>query len=338
MAASGLRARGHKMILILGAGAVGSTLAAYLSAARRKVALHARPSDLERLGAISRIRLTSADGRLLLDVARPPLVEDLRLQGVTTLILAVKYPALAAVIDTLPDPIPDGCTLVSTLNGVAPLRLLRERRPGARVFPMSVMMNLQCPDPLQIHLTTAAEVVLGTDDAQLRQVFDCPGLRLRCVAGDEAVWGKLLINLANAICALTGATFRDLFVDPDLRRIYVAVLDEATTALDAAGIAWKLPLAVPFATYRWMLLHGGPLPWWVARWRNGVREGAYPSMVADVRAGRETEVGQLNGEIVRLGARTGRPTPVNACLVEWIGASRRPAPMDPAGMRATLRL
>lgn len=324
------------MILILGAGAVGSTLAALLSAAHREVALYARPSDLPRLRAIPRIRLTAPDGRERLNVARPPLVTDLSLEGVTTLILAVKYPALAAVIDALPDPIPEHCTLVSTLNGVAPLRLLRERRPDARVIPMSVMMNLQGQNPLQVRLTTAAEVVLGTDDAGLRQVFDCPGLRVKCAAGDEAVWGKLLINLANALCALTHSTFRDLFVDPDLRRVYVAVLDEATAALDAAGIAWKLPLAVPYSTYRWMLLHGGPLPWWVARWRNGVREGAYPSMVADVRAGRETEVEQLNGEIVRLGARSGHPTPVNARLAEWIGASRTPAPMAPARLRAAL--
>jgi len=43
---------------------------------------------------------------------------------------------------------------------------------------------------------------------------------VKTAAGDESVWGKLLINLANAICALTRTTFKDLFLDPDLRRVY----------------------------------------------------------------------------------------------------------------------
>ena len=41
-------------------------------------------------------------------------------------------------------------------------------------------------------------------------------------------------------------------------------------------------------------------------------------MVADLRAGRRTEIDELNGEIVRLGQLTGMPTPVNARLVEMV--------------------
>ena len=61
-------------------------------------------------------------------------------------------------------------------------------------------------------------------------------------------------------------------------------------------------------------------------------------MVSDVEAGRMTEVEQLNGEVCRLGLETGVPTPVNARLVELIGASRTPPRISPAQLRAALGL
>lgn len=327
------------MILIVGAGAVGTILATHLAAAGRDVALYARPKDLARFGAIEKMRVDAADaaGKPVL-APRAPLVTTLALSGVECLVLCVKYPDLDALVDQLPARIPAGCRIINTLNGVAPLRRLRERLPGASIVPMSIMMNSQLLGPLHARLTTRAEIVIGSDDAGLLALFAGIGITVKRSNGDAAVWGKLLINLANAICALTRSTFKDLFLDPNLRRVYVAVLDEATRTMDAAGIAWKLPLVVPYAAYRWMLLHGGPLPWWFARLRNGVREGAYPSMVADVEAGRATEVEQLNGEIVRLGLEGARATPVNAALVAMISASIRPAPMTPRVLRATLGL
>lgn len=323
------------MILIVGAGAVGTILATHLAAAGRDVGLYARPKDLARYGDVAHVRTDFPDGdRPALVAPRPKLVTTLDLTGVEVLVIGVKFPDLEALLAQLPDPIPSGCTLVSTLNGVAPLRAIRAARPAARVVPMSVMMNGQLLGPLHARLATRAEIVLGVPDPALVASFENTGMTVKTAEGEEAVWGKLLINLANAICALTRTTFKDLFLDPDLRRVYVAVLDEATGALDAAGIRWKLPLVLPYRIYRGALLHGGPTPWWFAKYRNGVREGAYPSMVADVENGRVTEVEQLNGEVVRLGHRSGFATPVNAALVELIGASRTPERLSAAQLRA----
>lgn len=325
------------MILICGVGAVGTVLAAHLAAAGQPLGLYARQRDLARLSAIPQLRVdpARADAASLL-VPRPPLRTTLDLDGVDALLICVKYPDLADLLAVLPPRIPAHCTLVCTLNGVAPLRVLREHFAAAQVVPMSVMFNSQRLGPLHARLTTRAEIVLGGCDGRLLDRFRVAGLKVSGAEGDTAVWGKLLINLANAICALTHSTFRDLFLNPDLRRIYVATLDEATAALDAARLPWQLPLALPYPVYRWMLLHGGPLPWWFAKLRNGVREGAYPSMVADLEAGRVTEVEQLNGEILRLGRSLGLPVPVNAGLVSEIGAAAARQPHTPATLRARL--
>ena len=325
------------MMLVIGLGAVGSLLATYLSAAGRDLALYTRPKDEARFQALAQMQIDFADpGQPALSAPRPPLATTLDLRTVRYLLICVKFPDLDALLAQLPAALPPQCIVLSTLNGVAPLRKLRLRFPLSEVLPLSVMMNGQWLAPLHVKLTTRAEIVIGSRQPALLEFFRGSGLVVKAVEGDAAVWGKLLINLANAICALTRTDFQALFTDRDLRRIYVAVLDEATNSMRHAGVVWQLPLILPYPIYRWMLLHGGPLPWWFARFRNGVRPGAYPSMVADVEAGRVTEVEQLNGEICTLGAHPGYATPINQQIVQMIQSSASPEPISAAELRRLL--
>src|SRR3546814_4962557 len=100
------------------------------------------------------------------------------------------------------------CALPISLNGLSALRRLRERLPHAHVVPMTVMFNAQWLAPLHGELTSRAEIYIGSDDQRLLRAFATPGIAVRRCTGEAAAWGKLLINLANAICALTHATFR----------------------------------------------------------------------------------------------------------------------------------
>lgn len=306
------------MMLVIGAGAVGTTLVAHLvKAGREPVALYVRPKDRLAMGERRFVITEFASGRETLSVPRPPLRESLDLSDVDYVLLGVKFPQLDAVLDAL-GPIPAHCTLVSTLNGVAALRRIRERLPQVRLASMTVMFNAQLPAPLHARVTTKAQVYIGGADARLMGAFKGSGLQCKTAQGDAAAWGKLLINLANAICALTHTTFRDLLTQADLRAVYVAVLDEATQALTQSGTRYKLPMPIPYAVYRHLLAGRSSLPWWFAKLRNGLQDGAYPSMVADVEAGRPTEIDQLNGEIVALGTACGAPVAINRRIVELV--------------------
>lgn len=325
------------MIRVIGAGAVGTTLAAFaVAAGREPVSLQLRDKDRAAFDAARELRVERAGGALV--VPRPAPAPDADLGGVDYLLLCVKHPQLDAVIDALP-PLPRGCTVVSTLNGLSALRRLRERLPGARVVPLTVMFNAQLVAPLHTALTTRAQLVLGDDDLRLRRALAAPGVRVQHVRGEAAAWGKLLINLANAICALTHTTFKDLLTRRALREVYVAVLDEAVGVLRASDTPFKLPMPIPYAVYRRLLAGSTALPWHFARLRNGLGDEAYPSMVADVEQGRPTEVGELNGEIVRLAARHGRAAPLNAALIAAVEALRGARPQayrSPEALRAAL--
>lgn len=328
------------MILLIGPGAVGTVLAAHLiQAAREPLTLYVRARNLARMTPLTQLRMDYSDAsRAPLLTARPQLSATLDLRGVDYVFICVKYPDLDPLLEQLP-PIPSTCTLVSTLNGVRALRRIHERLPAAKVVPMTVMFNGQLPGPLHARITTKAEVIIGSADTRLLSAFAGSGMQVRRAEGETAVWGKLLINLANAVCALTHTTFRDLLTQPDLRRIFVAVLDEAVGLLEQSGLAYQMPAPIPHRAYRQLLLRGGPIPWWFAKIKNGLQDGAYPSMVSDIEAGRPTEVEQLNGEIVRLAKSDNAHAPINAkltALVTTMHASLPPPYLTPGELRRQL--
>jgi 2-dehydropantoate 2-reductase len=325
--------------LIIGAGAVGTVLAAHLLRAGRPVAFYLRDKDLPAFRDARELRLERAGGGAPLVTPVPAIVTDLSLAGVENVFICVKHPALAPLLASLPHPLPPGVRLISCLNGVGIAQRLREAFPGANVANLTIMFNAQLPAPLHAQITTRAEVYLASEDPALFELFRGSGLTVRRAAGEAAAWGKLLINLNNAICAVTHCTFKDMLTIKAMTESFVMVLDESVAALERAGIPYTLVLPISYRNYRRLLLHGGPLPWWFARLRNGLTAASYPSMVSDIERGRPTEIDQLNGEIVRLGQRIGMPTPVNAKVVELVRAmeGRPPARyLAPAQLREIL--
>lgn len=329
------------MILIVGAGAVGTILAAHLAAARQPVKLYVRDKDLAAFEQAQQLCVDRVTGGPPLTAPKPVLTQSLDLAEIDYLVICVKFPALDGLLDQLPQPLPARTTLVSTLNGVGAIRRIRERFPRQKAATMTVMFNGQLLEPLHARITTKPQLLIGSDDTRLLKLFGDSGMQVKRAQGEAAAWGKLLINLANGVCAVTHTTFKDLLTDPDMRVVYAAVLDEAVQTLRHAGISFQLPMPLPYPLYQKLLLKGGPLPWWLAKIRNGLQDGSYPSMVADVHAGRATEIGQLNGEIACLGQEHGRPTPLNAKivgLVQKMEGKAPPAYLTPRVLRERLGL
>lgn len=328
-------------ILVIGAGAVGTTLAAYLTAAGQSVGLLIRERDKAKFETAPLLTVDRSSGGQALRVRKPVLLTELDLAGVAYLLICVKYPALDEVLSQLPSTLPSGLTLVSTLNGISALPRLRRCYGPGQVANMTVMFNAQLLAPLHSQITTKPQIVIDSADSRLLGLFGDSGMEVKRANGEAIAWGKLLLNLANAVCALTHSTAKDLLTVPDLRAIYAAVLDEAVGLIERAGVRYQLPMPLPYKLFRQIILRGGPLPWWIARLRNGLEEGSYPSMVADIEVGRPTEVNQLNGEIVSLGRAHGLPTPINSKIVAFVQAMEgipTPAYSSPAELRARLGL
>lgn len=305
------------MDVIVGAGAVGGVLAALLARAGTDVAFLVGPGRVAHYRAQSRLVLEYANGRPPLDLPAPPVLAQLPPTGLTWVYLAIKHPALDAVLGMLKRDLPRGVPIVTCLNGVGVAARLRREFPENPVYTMTVMFNAMRPGTLRFVLTTYPAVLVDGDDGSYLDSLRAAGFKVG--RGDEAIaWGKLLINLNNAIGALTHATFKDILYEPALRAVFVLTLDEAVRVLRVAGIAYTLPMPLPYGAYRLLMRHGGPLPWWLARRVNGLSDTARPSMAADLDAGRPTEVEALNGAISAFGRTTGVPTPLNDALVRLV--------------------
>ena len=103
------------MMLVVGAGAVGTILCAHLTAARREPAkLYVREKDVETLQTVQTLRVEHAGaGHPPIVAPKPQLTRSLALDDIDYLLLCVKFPQLDAVLDQLGD-VPQRCSIVST--------------------------------------------------------------------------------------------------------------------------------------------------------------------------------------------------------------------------------
>ncbi|HET8750650.1 MAG TPA: ketopantoate reductase C-terminal domain-containing protein, partial [Sphingomicrobium sp.] len=147
-------------------------------------------------------------------------------------------------------------------------------------------------------------------------------------------WGKLLINLNNAVNALSGRTLRDELRQRDFRRVFAASMREGLDLLDRAGIepakvGTVAPALLPYviAAPDWLFNNVFSRSW-------KIDAKARSSMADDLAAGRKTEVDYLNGELVRLAERLSIDAPVNRAIVELVRQAEAGAkPLSPKALR-----
>ena len=114
-------------------------------------------------------------------------------------------------------------------------------------------------------------------------------------------WTKALLNIAvNPICALLRAPV-GVAADGDIRETVVGLIRETFAVAGAEGVRLPWATADDYLTH----LFGVQVPDFAA---------VYPSMYYDLRRGHRTEIDLLNGHIASLGERHGIETPHNRCI------------------------
>jgi 2-dehydropantoate 2-reductase len=305
---------------IAGAGSIGCFVGGMLAAAGRPVALLARPRVIQEIED-NRLRLTSFDGlerriapdRLTLS-ENPSIFTD---AGVV--LVTVKSADTAEMADVIARHAPKDTVIVSLQNGVGNVSLLRERLPGRRVLAGMVPFNVIALGEGRFHRATSGDIVIEQDDAGTAGQLSVQDLHMRSSANIAGVqWGKLLVNLNNALNALAGLPLRQQLSQRAWRVLFADQMVEGLAAIRAEGIKPVSSTPIPAGwTPHLLRLPDAAFGMLLGRTMK-IDPEARSSMWEDLQRGRRTEIDYLQGVITAIADRHGLRVPLSRRIVALI--------------------
>jgi 2-dehydropantoate 2-reductase len=325
-------------VAVLGAGSVGCLIGGCWQVAGLPVTFVGRPriaADIAKHGlTVSdysgwQQKLTTVDFR----------TDPSALADADIIALTVKSAATADAAREIADHGSPGALVISFQNGISNVGVL-ERELGERFRVVRGMVPFNCAylGEGRFHKGVAGAPLYADERPETRLLAERIGegpAELKLSDNMLGVaWGKLLINLNNAVNALSGRTLRAEISERDYRRVFAAAMREGLKLLTSAGIE---PAKVGAVGPRLMPAVIDSPNWlfnnvFIRKWKIDAK--ARSSMSDDLAQGRQTEVDYINGELVALAERLGIDAPVNRKIVELIRAAEAGAkPWAPAALR-----
>jgi 2-dehydropantoate 2-reductase len=325
-------------IIVAGAGSVGCYVGARLAAARRNVTLLLRAPLAETI-ARHGLHVSDLDGR---DEPVPPpalkLTSDPRaaLQAADIVLVTVKSRDTAAMAALIAEHAPKDAIVVSLQNGIENAKVLRrtlgpERTVVDAMVPFNVVQTHTGNEAPRFHRASSGIMQIEAGVDGLRDLLDVPGARIAEHHEIEAVlWGKLLVNLNNALNALSDQPLAEQLNDRRWRVLISRQMREGLAALRAAGIGPAPVQGVPPRVIVFAMRLPDVLFRIAARSTLAVDRNARSSMWEDLRADRPTEIDYLQGEIVRLAEKHGVAAPLNRRVMQLVKQAERAGKGSPA--------
>jgi 2-dehydropantoate 2-reductase len=287
----------YERIIVLGAGAVGSAYAAFLSRKHEVIIVgneaHVRAVNSQGLTIVG-------DGKETFHLRAMTKIDDIPAK--TLVILTTKAYDTARAMDSIKDLLKDDTIILILQNGLGNEEIVRNVVGSKHVIVRGVTsMSAELLEPGLVQ-HWKGETVIGQNDVakEMVELFKECGLGTKFSDNiKQDVWSKLVVNcVVNPLTAILGVTDGAIIVD-SLKPVRNEIVAECLRAARAEGI--KLP---DDSTERID--------------RKVVGYSNFSSMYHDLRRGKRTEIDFLNGKIVELCAKHRIPAPMNVTLVCFI--------------------
>lgn len=238
------------------------------------------------------------------------------------ILLTVKSGDTASAAASILEYAKAAAVIVSFQNGTQNFTTLKAKLPEHKILKAMVPFNVLNNGEGQFHCGTEGNLAIEAkagDYSELVNAFKLANLPVTLHENLEGVqWGKLIINLNNAVNALSGIPLLEQMNNREYRLVMTKVIAEALAVMQVAGIK---PARTGKVIPSWMP-HMLALPNWlfkrVASATLKIDPKARSSMYEDFALKRKTEIDFLNGEIVSLAKRHGLSAPVNQCIVNLV--------------------
>ena len=287
-------------VAVVGAGAIGSTIAAMLTPANQVTLVGHDTAHVKRLRN-EPLSVRTPDG-MRLERTVTVTTDHEAVAGSDLVVLAVKsYDTETALTDI--EPFVSNLDVLTVQNGLGNIEAIRERIDPASVIGGTTTMGATLPRPGVVRIESYGTTRIGrpwadneTKLAEIQASFQNGGFPTQIDPSiRHAIWEKVLVNVGiNPITALTGVQNGALVNEPG-RTLLEQTIKEAQRVAVAEG--YEIDDAVDTAL-------------------SVAQDTAhnYSSMLRDVKAGNKTEVGALNGAIVERADSQGISVPVNRTL------------------------
>jgi 2-dehydropantoate 2-reductase len=296
-------------VCVIGAGAIGSLLAAHLSRVADVSVLTRREDHAKALNELG-LRVSGRSDF----TARVTAVADVgELREFDLGIIATKATGVTGAAASLADRFPEA-TIMTVQNGLGAEELVRARGDWPLLSAVTFMSGTK-------HSDTHVEYILDTPTwlgpyegssyeraQEIAQLIVESGLEAEALPDlRPAQWSKLIFNATvNGVSALTGLPHDAHFAaeaEPyDLGRLVHELVNEGKRVAEAAGVE----------------LYDDPWEMNVLATERG--SAHYPSMLEDVEARRPTEVELINGALVREAARCKVDAPLHTAVYRLVAA------------------
>ncbi|MGL4541794.1 MAG: 2-dehydropantoate 2-reductase, partial [Polymorphobacter sp.] len=261
-------------VAVFGAGLIGSYVGGRLAAGGANVTLIGRARTLTPI-AEHGLTVTDLYGvELKVPAERLTLTADPAALATADLVLVtVKSLATAEAGAMIARYARPGTVVLSLQNGVSNADRLRAAAPGVVVVAGMVPYNVAERGPGHVHQGTGGDIHVGDDAALVpfHAAFAAGGMPLSPGPDMRGVlWGKLLINLNNAVNALSGETLSAQLSQRGYRRVVALSQFEALEMMRRAKIMPAQVHSIPIRAFPWVM----SMPDWLyekVRARGGAR-------------------------------------------------------------------
>ena len=300
-------------IVVAGAGSVGCFVGGLLKAAGRNVSFLARPR-IEAELATNGLILTDYSGMQVtvpqseIEIASTPSL----LSKADIVLVTVKSGATHEMARLIAQYTSPSAVIVSLQNGIQNADILRRTLPTHDIRAGMVPFNVVPMGNGHFHRASSGDMKVENTSTDVSKLLSTEHLETSAVADMKPIlWGKLLINLNNALNAIADQPLYEQLQDRNQRKLMARQMAEALRVIEAEGIAPTSPAPVP----TWLIPHILRLPTSLfrltAKKMLNVDPNARLSMWQDLQLGRKTEIDELQGVILELGRKHGINTPVN---------------------------
>src|SRR5438034_10550005 len=306
-------------VAVYGAGAIGSLVGARLHEAGARVHLIGRQEHVDAIRANGLLVKGQNETRLVRLPATTTLTDNADI-----ILLTVKSQDVTHACRDIAG-LHSNATVVTMQNGIRSDGEAAGILGRYRIVGCVLNISATFLEPGLVEQNTGALLQVGAPFPESAARVDAVLTLLSSAMKTEHVsdiararWTKLMANLNNAIMTITGLPIGKALRHPGLARLAIATIREGVKTAQAGGYA--LDQSRRARAFRTMAL----LPFAISSRLFGPRlAGSFPpdstygpSTLQSLRRGSSSELDYLNGEIVTLGERIGRPTPYNAGLLE----------------------